>query len=318
MQNLDITVAICTRNRSALLDTTLASLSQMTIPPHATMAVVVVNNDSTDNTEAVISKYTERLRIRSVLETRLGAAFARNRAVESASGDYMLWTDDDAVVAPNWLSAYVDAFGRYPEGVVFGGPIRLKFEGTPPAWMQRVSHVIRAAYAELDHGNEEFELDPSPYFAPWGPNYAVRLPEHRQFRYDTRLGPGPNGTRLGDETDLLHRMLVAGHRGYWIPAPVVEHFVPKRYQTISHLRKYFESRGRTQALLDGDCPEIPKILGVPRWIWRGAVTGEIKYYLKRCSGSPESWGDQLAEASTMKGYLKAGLASVLPAMRLRK
>jgi len=312
MRSFEITIAICTRNRSTLLDKTLTSLVRMSVPPRTNWEVLVVNNDSTDDTESVISKFTDRLHIRSVIEPRLGAAFARNRAVEDATGDYMLWTDDDAVVHSNWLSGYVDAFMRHPEGVVFGGPIRLKFEGTPPAWMNRVSHVIRGAYGELDHGKEEFELDPTPYFAPWGPNYAVRLAEHRQFRYDTRLGPGPKGTRLGDETDLLYRILKEGHRGFWIPAPVVEHFVPKSYQTIPHLRKYFESRGRTQALLEGECNDAPKYLGVPRWVWRGAITGEIDYYLKRCFGSPDVWGNQLAEASTLKGRLKAGLASALP------
>jgi len=52
-----------------------------------------------------------------------GFARARNRAVDFAEGDYVVWTDDDVVVDRGWLAAYVEAFRRRPEAV-FSAPRR--------------------------------------------------------------------------------------------------------------------------------------------------------------------------------------------------
>jgi glucosyl-dolichyl phosphate glucuronosyltransferase len=57
---------------------------------------------------------------------------ARNRAVYAARGDYLVWTDDDVVVDPNWLAAYVAAFRRRPEAAVFGGPVFPRYEPPVP------------------------------------------------------------------------------------------------------------------------------------------------------------------------------------------
>ena len=55
-------------------------------------------------------------------ESRPGLSHARNRAIAEATGDYILWTDDDVTVCRDWLVAYADAFRKWPDAVGFGGP----------------------------------------------------------------------------------------------------------------------------------------------------------------------------------------------------
>src|SRR5438067_2246813 len=129
-----VTVAICTFNRAESLRRTLESLGAMQVPDDIDWEVLVVNNKSTDHTDAVIADFAERLPIRREYEERPGQSNARNRAIGTAKGDYIIWTDDDVVVDRGWLAAYADAFRSRPEAAVFGGPIRPRYETPAVKW----------------------------------------------------------------------------------------------------------------------------------------------------------------------------------------
>jgi len=75
-----------------------------------------------------LSKYSPT-GIRLLHEKRQGLSNARDCAVANAKDDYVLWTDDDVIVEPNWLVAYTDAFRIWPKATLFGGPIKLKLAG---------------------------------------------------------------------------------------------------------------------------------------------------------------------------------------------
>ena len=118
-----LTIAICTWNRSVLLRQALAQMTSLVIPPGVDLEVIVVNNNSTDDTDTVIDTFSGQLPIRRLFEPKPGLSNARNTAVSHARGAYVLWTDDDVLVDPNWVSGYADAFRAFPRGVVYGGPI---------------------------------------------------------------------------------------------------------------------------------------------------------------------------------------------------
>src|SRR6478752_2238901 len=101
-----ITIAICTWNRSKSLRATLLSLRQLLIPPGIDWELVIVNNNCTDDTNEVIEQFADGLPILLLHERRQGLSNSRNCAVQGAKGDYILWTDDDVIVDPNWLLAY--------------------------------------------------------------------------------------------------------------------------------------------------------------------------------------------------------------------
>ena len=116
-----VTVAICTLNRAESLRRTLDSLVAMHLLTGFSWEVLVVNNNCTDHTDDVIKDFTDRLPVRRLFEPQQGQSRARNCAIDAAKGDYIVWTDDDVVVDPGWLIAYVDAFRRWPNAAVFGG-----------------------------------------------------------------------------------------------------------------------------------------------------------------------------------------------------
>src|SRR5437773_636743 len=93
-----LTIAICTFNRAESLRRTLRSLAALRVPDYVDWEIVVVNNNCTDHTEDVIAAFSDRLPIRRELELQSGLSWARNRAVHTAQGNYIVWIDDDVVV----------------------------------------------------------------------------------------------------------------------------------------------------------------------------------------------------------------------------
>src|SRR5262245_59034882 len=123
-----ISVVICTWNRAALLDQPLAHFANLRIPAGTDWELILVNNRCTDATDEVLARHDDRLPLVRLYEDRPGKSFAANRAVDHGSGELLLWTDDDVLVDPGWLEAYVRAAEQYPHATFFGGTVEPLFE----------------------------------------------------------------------------------------------------------------------------------------------------------------------------------------------
>jgi glucosyl-dolichyl phosphate glucuronosyltransferase len=297
-----ITVAICTWNRCELLRRTLCRFAEEVYPPHVPWELLIVNNNCSDDTEKVVHSFSDRIPIRQILEPRQGLSIARNAAIGSAQGEYILWTDDDVIVDPEWLTAYESAFLRHPEAAFFGGPIHPLFEGSPPRWMETEAWpLISTAFAALDYGTEECEIFGNEL--PFGANYAVRMDWQRRHLYDPRLGRRADTTISGEETMVLLAILKSGGNGWWIPTARVMHWVPKSRQSIAYLRDYYAGYGR---VLNRQNPQMPcrMLFGKPRWLLGNALQSGLAYYLHRLYSSPDHWIEDLKKASIAWGQLQ--------------
>jgi len=286
------TIAICTFNRAESLRRTLDSLVAMRVPDDLDWEVVVVNNNCTDRTDEVIETFAERLPLRRELEKQQGQSHARNRAVDVARGDYIVWTDDDVVVDPGWLDAYAEAFRRHPEAAVFGGPIRPRYEEPVVKWVAESEALLGGPYCIRDLGSESLPLSPAGNRLPLGANFALRIAEQRAFRYNPELGVGPIRQRRGDEHDVIERILEAGAVGYPVPAARVEHCIGRERQTVDYLARYFAGAGEQDAFLqqqNGERGKGPMLFGVQRWLWRGLIEGWLLYRIHRLMSPGPVW-----------------------------
>src|SRR5689334_10974234 len=98
-------------------------MKNLQIPTGVEWEVLVVNNNSTDNTDEVIGRHTTSLPLRRLHEPRQGQSNARNHALTEAAGELILWTDDDVLLGPEWIAQYVRAAMLHPKAAYFGGPI---------------------------------------------------------------------------------------------------------------------------------------------------------------------------------------------------
>jgi glucosyl-dolichyl phosphate glucuronosyltransferase len=291
-----ITIAICTQNRAELLRETLTSLTRLCRPTSTPCEVLVVCHGCTDETHAVLEDFVDRLPLRWVEESLLELSHARNRAVREARGRWIAWTDDDVQVEPDWIQQYLRGIERHPDASFLGGTIIPRFVGAnPPAWLVRGIPYLAAAYAMGRRREEPFKL--AVEFLPFGANFAVHRETHLSYEYRTDWeGRNGEGVALGEEEELLCRLIADGHRGYWVPQAKVYHWMPPERATFTYLRSYFHAAGQTSTRT--------AICAPSRWrlAWR-ALRTECLYRLARLSGCPEWWVHLLKESSYRWGQL---------------
>jgi glucosyl-dolichyl phosphate glucuronosyltransferase len=296
-----VTVAICTRNRPRALERTLRSLAYAAIPPKLSWEVLVVNNGSGDDTANVIANAAHLLPVRAVEESRIGLSNARNAAIAEARGDYVLWTDDDVLVDPEWLRAYHDAFCAWPDVAFFGGPIVPTFEGTPPAWLLLALPSVDNAYAARDLGSAPVLLTRETL--PFGANFAVRIDVQLRYPFDPELGRRDTALSAGEEWAVLEAMLAGGASGRWVPGARVQHVIPAERQSVRYLRRYYMENGMSLARTRGTAGER-MLFGRPRWAWREALLQELAYRARRTYASADVWSVHLRRASVAWGLLR--------------
>lgn len=297
---MEITVAICTWNRSRILRQTLTAMEVVTPPKSASWELLVIDNNSSDDTAAVAREFESKLPVRYVFEPQSGKANAANTAAREARGELLIWTDDDVFPVPNWIQAYADAANQWTDAAVFGGPITPHFEGTPPPWLLAAMPIVGNAYGVRSFGSDPFRLrlDTLPY----GANFAVRTEIQRRYMFDRRRGVNA-GTRVGGyETGVIAQILNDGLPGWWVPQASVEHFVRAETQSVKFLRKYFVAQGKAAALRTAANPApCSRLWGRPRWLLRQALQAEFVYRWKRLLSRPDSWVPHLVRSSELWG-----------------
>ncbi len=295
-----VTVAVCTWNRSALLDRTLARLHDLVAPPGAEWELLVVNNNCTDDTDAVIARHADALPLRRLLEPKQGHSNARNCAVEHARGDLLVWTDDDVLVEPDWLAEYVKAAAAFPEAGFFGGTVDPWFEADPPAWVVRHLDRLEGPFALRRLGPDVRPLAPGEQV--FGANMAFRTDLLRAVRFDPKLGRTGAAMISGDDTAVVARLRERGQYGVWVGAARVCHFIPVERTTAGYVWKFFHGLGRTDQRLSRYDGHGPQLFGAPRWMVRRYLAARLRSLALAPWGGPR-WLESYIDAAVARGVI---------------
>jgi len=134
---MKLSVIIPTRDRADFLSTALKSLEQQTIAPEQ-FEVLVVDNGSTDHTKDVAADARAQLQnLRYLLEPEPGLHAGRHRGMSEASGDVLVYADDDIRALPEWLATIADIFSD-PVVAMAGGNNYPDFLGAVPPWLEKL------------------------------------------------------------------------------------------------------------------------------------------------------------------------------------
>ena len=223
-----VSVVVCTRNRSRILEACLDRLARLT---YAELEIVVVDNaPSDDSTQQLVEARREGdPRFRYVREARPGLSVARNRGVREARGTYLAYTDDDVAVDPDWIQGLLRGFHSAPHvgcvtGLVctasIGTAAEAYFDARSPSWSSRFEPEI---FDLTEHRRESTLYPYSAGIYGTGANFAFQrdvLFEVGDF--DEALGAG-TATKGGEDLDMFVRVLLAGHAIVYQPTAVVWH-----------------------------------------------------------------------------------------------
>ncbi len=128
------TIQLCTYNRSELLERVLDACFEQTVPDDA-YEVVLVNDGSTDGTAATIERAGARAAcgFTVVSQPNSGLAKARNAGIARATGERIVFIDDDVLVLPNFVEEHLRSHASHPQSIVRGGAIEVEsFDDLPP------------------------------------------------------------------------------------------------------------------------------------------------------------------------------------------
>jgi glycosyltransferase involved in cell wall biosynthesis len=261
-----VTVAICTWNRAKLLDQTLRHMHDLKVPEGGEWELLVVDNNSTDETPAVVARHSAALPIRYLFEPKPGQSNARNCAIKAASGELLVWTDDDVLVDREWLAAYVAAARRWPDAAYFGGYISPVFEVQPPRWIVDNLDIVGHALVARDLGPDERKLKAGE--TVFGASMAFRQSKVAGLEFDPRVGLVGHDNVRGDEAAFIAQVLARGGYGVWVPTARLQHFTPRSRMTARFFWNWFDGAGR-HSIRVRNAPLVGRSLfGVPRWMLR--------------------------------------------------
>ncbi len=285
-------VVVTTYNRAATLRGAIDSLLELgpNSPPHE---IIVVDNNSTDDTRAVVEAFLPAAhgRLRYVFEARQGASYGRNAGVAAAHGEFVVFTDDDVRVSPAWLAAIAAVFDAHPEMDYTGGPIRAIWPSEPPEWL---TDWFWSPLALVDYGAEGAEVRRMPFRCLVSANLAVRRAAFEAVGgFDPRYQHAPGAVTASEDHELQIRLLDAGYRGWYDPSIEIHAEVQPHRLTLAYHRKWAFDHGRAvvrmtppRTVFDGHtlfAPEPPaarRFLGAPLWMYRELMTLAVAY-LKR-------------------------------------
>ena len=253
-----IDTILCTYNRSDRLGPAIDSFVAATVPAGVTARLLVVDNNSRDDTAAVLARYAAAHpgRILALSEPRQGKCHGLNTAVGHATAEVIAFYDDDERLAPDWLCVLARNFAD-PIVDYVGGEMRPDWQQPPPAWFPP---GYKGVIGIVQNGPERREYR-SPGFTgmPVGGNYAIRR------SVLDRCGPFSDRLMYAEDRYMYIQLQRVGARGWYDPDLLVMHDVPVWRLTKRYYRHwaFTEGRNNARAMMD---EQGRHIIAPPRWM----------------------------------------------------
>ena len=261
-----ISVLLATHNGADTIERTLAAMSELDSPAGG-WKLLVVNNASTDDTEARLLNWRDRLPMSYIVEPRLGKSKAINVALALAEGDFFVMTDDDVLPDRNWLTEWRRVADAYPQCAIFGGAIIPEFGDHPPP-----SYIPQNWYGLLYGASpryEEGEIQPMPgtaFFDIAGANLAMRKSVYdRGGRFDETFLIGRNGL-MGEDTEFVRQQSALGYRVGFTPNARTRHIIRRHQTSWRWIHHRFFRHGRA-AFMMMKMLDMAAGRPVPRFPW---------------------------------------------------
>lgn len=275
---VDLTLLVCTFNRSGdlkeMLETALVQETDGTF----TYEVLVVDNNSTDNTRQVVADLIRdgHANLRYVFEERQGKSYALNTGLASSRGAIYTIADDDFILPRTWVRRIVEGFRRHPDASFVSGKVLPLWPREVPEWATSAEHW--SALALADYGDQ-------PFYADENSQVCLLACSFRRRDVDAvggyRTGLSVSKDLIGgvEDLEILQRLWKSGRKGVYLPDMSFQHKVPPSRLTKTYHRRWHTGHGRFYAKLrDGEFERSQaRLFDVPLHVFRQAGTAAIAW-----------------------------------------
>jgi glycosyltransferase involved in cell wall biosynthesis len=297
---MQLSVILCTHNpRPGYLGRVLASLRGQTLPAKEWELLVIDNASKQPLAETMDISWHSRGR--SVRERRLGLTAARLRGIQEASGELLVFVDDDNVLAPDYLAQARAVSARCPDLGVFGaGILEPEFEVQPPVELRpRLSLLALRRESSALWSRNSADI----HCRPWGAGLCAtrRVADfYRQLVTDLGITPvlDRRGKRLfcgGD--DIFSRVAIEfGLRFGVFPELWITHLISagrlNQHYLVRLIHDHALSHGVLDYMFDGIQPVRTDLLRYGRLILHGVKNGPFSM---RCQWAASRGADGAAQ-----------------------
>ncbi|TAF10951.1 MAG: glycosyltransferase family 2 protein [Nostocales cyanobacterium] len=247
---VDFTVVICTYNGENRIADVLEKLRSQIGTEDISWEILIIDNNSTDNTAAVIKNYisnwSEVYPLKYCFETEQGLAFARRCAIKEAKSDLIGFLDDDNLPYPNWVTEAYKFGQAHVNAGAYGGQIHGKFEVEPPPGFERIARFFAILEGNKTYCyNEKYQSTKKRMFPP-GAGIVIRkqawlesVPERQQIT-------GVSGNSLitkCEDVEMLSYIFYAGWELWFNKDMNIDHKIPKSRLERDYIIRFFKGVG---------------------------------------------------------------------------
>ncbi len=282
-----ISVIIPTHNPNLTrLQRTLDGLRSQSLP-YSNWHLLIVDNASNDPDLFANLDLSWHPNSKIIREERLGLTRARIAGIQSSTGDYLVFVDDDNVLCSNYLKDIVEILNNYPQLGAIGGKSLPEFEVEPDPWIKQFWGCL--ALRDLGDDVQIYAYEKTsnfekihPVFAPIGAGMALRrkaaefyvsciLSDHSRLALD-RTG---KSLQSGGDCDINLTILDAGWSVGYFPQLKLTHLISANRLTKEYLARlnFASSRSWVQVL---DAHHIRPWKKIPSW---SVIPRKIKAFI---------------------------------------
>jgi len=284
----EVSVVVATYNRCEILPGTLESLINQ--EGETAYEVIVVDNNSTDDTRNVIEKLRAQPgyeKLTYYFEDKQGVSHARNKGIGAARASIIAFTDDDIRPARNWVSSINKAFKQFPEADCIGGKVLPHPETKFPAWL---TDKYWTPLALLDLGPEPVKLNVHKGAGLVAANMAARASVFQDVGlFHPQLQRVKDSVGSMEDHEFQLRLSAAKKRLMYVPDLVVYAHVLEERLSKEYHRRWYCGHGHFYAVMRDEEFESSKLrlFDVPSHLYRRTCSNAfdwLKHRLTKKSG----------------------------------
>ncbi|MBG1266592.1 hormogonium polysaccharide biosynthesis glycosyltransferase HpsE [Nostoc sp. WHI] len=245
IENLDFTVAIPTYNGESRLPELLERLQNQLHTENFSWEIIVVDNNSTDNTAKVVQDYQKNWQcpcpLKYCFEARQGAAYARKMAVAEAKGRFIGFLDDDNYPTSNWVAAAYTFGEKYPKAGAYGSQIHPDWEVEPPENFQRIAPFL----AITERGNLPLLYEAAKKLLPPSAGLVIRKQAWLESVPDKCIltGRAKGNMLTSEDLEMLSYIQKSGWEIWYSPEMEISHKIPSFRLQKDYLIPFFRGIG---------------------------------------------------------------------------
>jgi len=310
-----ISLVIFCYNSEKRIEETLRHIANQKFTKAITWELVVVDNNSTDQTLIVTERAWKDLRcsipFRIVSEKKQGLSYARLAGIKAAAYEIVAFVDDDNRLFDDWVEIAYEFMSSHPEVGLCGGQTFPDYEITPGPWFEKVKHTI--AVGQQGTGIED--ITEKRKFV-WGAGAIIKrsliLKAVDLGFSNITASRVPGFLGGGDDWELACIVRAMHAKIYYNEQLKLYHYIPAGRTSWEYIRK--NTRGYAYSGLLFDVYEWymkGKYLRLPAfWLWLRQIVSFVKplakYGLQLFSIGLYSEGSETAlKLENVKGRLMA-------------